>query len=90
MVVDFLIRFCQNIADNIVASRRHPERSRLTLITKIVDHRPRVENFCLSESIPVVPLAYFIIFIGSVVVFCHLHHFVGSKPKVGAVFIIQY
>ena len=89
-VINLLVRLGKHFPDNIVAAGGDPEGPRLTLVAEVVDHRPRVENLRLAEAVAVVPLANFVVLIGSAVVFRHLHHLVGGEAEVGAVFVVQH
>ena len=54
------------------------------------DHRPGIENFCLSKEIAIIPLTYFVVFISRVIICCHLPDLVCRKSEVSAVFVVQH
>ena len=71
------IRRCrsQHLADDVIASRRLPERFGTAVIIEISNNRPGIKNLGIAEKVAIIPIAELLIFIRSMIVVRHLMYF---------------
>jgi len=85
------IRRCgsQHLTDDVVASGGLPKCFGTAVIVEVSNDRPGIKNLCITEAVPIIPIAELLILIRCAVVFRHLTHFVRGETEILAITFIQ-